>query len=184
MSSTHPKPAWVFEPGRYPRSYETRIESYPLRRKAGLVLIVVGLAGLGDGVMHSVPSLALSGIALVLISLWMVAVRLQTIILYEDRIEIRRGKDVESRRRGDLLGWKYALESRQGAQKGKACWVLLVAKDDEVTPLMVQSNRPELDRDFANWVFSLPDLMAINALGAPHDLHLPTGGSTPVDMHK
>lgn len=159
MNSSPSKTAWQFDPARYPRSYETRIESYPLRRKAGFVLTAIGLVGLVGGLLHGTPYLALSGCALLLISFWLLAVRLQTITLYPDRIEIRNGKVVEVRHRDALLGWKYAMESRDGEQSGKPCWVLLVPTDDDLTPLMVQSNRPELDKEFYSWLYTLPDLM-------------------------
>lgn len=164
MNGTHSKAAWQFDPGRYPRSYETRIESYPLRRKAGYALTAVGVVGLIGGLLHGTPYLALSGVALLLISFWLLAVRLQTITLYPDRIEIRNGNIVEVRHRDALLGWKYAMESSAGEQAGKACWVLLVPTDDDLTPLMVQSNRPELDKEFFSWIYTLPDLMAATSL--------------------
>jgi len=167
MSKAHAKTVWLFEPERYPRSYETRMARYPLRRRAGLLLVAISLAGMIGSLLHGTPSLALAAFALLVIGMWLIVPRQQTIILYADHIKIRRGKVQEIRQRSELLGWKYAVESRHGAEDGKPCWILLVATDDNTTPLMLQSNRPELDEHFYAWVYSLPDLWAMSQAGRP-----------------
>jgi hypothetical protein len=149
----------AFNPAHYPKSYETRMESYPLRRRVGLFLIVLGAIGFGIGVLRLQPLYLGGGGALLGISFWLARARLCTIVLLADRVEVSQGGDKETRLRANLLGWKYAQESDLKHPRGQGQkWVLLVSVDDEVPPLMLEITRPELDKDFMDWVFSLRNL--------------------------
>jgi hypothetical protein len=153
-------PVPAFNPVHYPKSYETRMESYPLRRRVGLFLIILGGIYFAIGVLQQhEPVYIAGGGALVVVSFWLARARLSTIVLHADRIEITQGQDHELRLRANLLGWKYAQESDLRHPKGSGQkWVLLASVDDDVPPLMLEITRPELDKDFMAWVFSLRNL--------------------------
>lgn len=155
-------PLHHFDATLYPRRYETRLDAYPLRQKSGFLLSLVGLACVGVGLAHATPLWVGAGIVLLLVSSIMVAARWQTVWLYPDRIEVWQGRSREVRHRAALLGWKYSLESQQ-AGAAASRWLLLVPRDDELSPLMLQCTRPEWDAAFSRWVYSLPNLMDLNA---------------------
>lgn len=148
-----------FKAAHYPKWYETRMESYPLRRRVGLFLVIAGAIAFAVGVLQHQPAWIASGGGVVALSFWLARARLCTIVLHVDRIEMTQGKDHEVRLREQLLGWKYAQESDLRNPRGAGQqWVLLVSDDEVTPPLMLEITRPELDRDFMDWVFSLRDL--------------------------